>query len=65
MKKNPLDTEDAPSGTRPTRKKKRKSNKPEMLSRNVEITGFSTTVGLNAVHHKGAEPYIPMPNPAR
>jgi hypothetical protein len=24
----------------------------------VEITGVSTTVGLNAVHHKGTEPYI-------
>jgi hypothetical protein len=58
MKKNPVDTEDVPSGTRPTRKKKRKSNNPEMLSRNVEITGFSTTVSLNAVHHKGAEPYV-------
>jgi hypothetical protein len=58
MKKKPLDMQDAPTGTRPTRKKKGKINRPEMLARNVEITGFSTTVGLNAVHHKGAEPYI-------
>lgn len=29
-----------------------------MLWRNVEITGFSPTVGLNAVHHRGAEPYV-------
>jgi hypothetical protein len=58
MKKHPLDTQDAPTGTRPTRKKKRKRNAPEMLARNVEITGVSTTVGLNAVHHKGAERYV-------
>jgi hypothetical protein len=58
MKKNPLDTEDAFTGTRPTRKNKRKSNKPELLWRNVEITGVSTNVGLNAVHHKGAEPDV-------
>jgi hypothetical protein len=58
MKKNPLDTEHAPTSTRPTRKKKRKSNKPELLWRNVEITGVSTNVDLNAVHHKGAEPYV-------
>src|SRR4029450_3527492 len=58
MKKKPLDMQDAPIGTRPTRKKKGKINRPEMLAQNVEITGFSTTVGLNAVHHKGAEPYI-------
>jgi hypothetical protein len=58
MKKNPLDPHDAPTNRRPTRKKRRKSNEPEMLSRNVEITGVSTTVRLNAVHHKGAEPYV-------
>jgi hypothetical protein len=29
-----------------------------MLSRNVEITVVSATVGLHAVHHKGAEPYV-------
>jgi hypothetical protein len=36
--------QDAPTGTRPTRKKRGKINKPEMLSRNVEITGVSTSV---------------------
>jgi hypothetical protein len=29
-----------------------------MLSRNVEITSFSATVRLNAIHHKGDEPYV-------
>jgi hypothetical protein len=29
-----------------------------MLARSVEITRVSTTVGLNAVHHGGAEPYV-------
>lgn len=58
MKRNPLDPHDAPTNARPTLKKRRKSNEPEMLSRNVEITGVSTTVRLNAVHHKGGEPYV-------
>jgi hypothetical protein len=58
MKKNSLDTEAALTGRRPTRKIKRKSNTPELLWRNVEITGVSTNVGLNAVHHRGAEPYV-------
>jgi hypothetical protein len=57
-KKNPLDPHDALTNARPTRKKRRKSNEPEMLSRNVEITGVSTTVRLNAVHHKGTGPYV-------
>lgn len=58
MKKNPLNTEPAPASTRPNRKNKRRSNRPELLVRNVETTGVSTNVGLHAVHHKGAEPYI-------
>ena len=29
-----------------------------MLSRNVEITSFSATVLLNAIRHKGDEPYV-------
>ncbi len=58
MKKHPPDIQDAPPDPRPTRKKRRKSNEPEMLLRNVEIRGVSTTVDLHAVHHKGAEPYV-------
>jgi hypothetical protein len=36
----------------------RKSSKPEMLSRNVEITSFGATVRIGAVHRKGEEPEI-------
>lgn len=39
-------------------KKRRKSGRPEMLSRHVEISSFSATVHLNAVHRKGENPYI-------
>lgn len=38
--------------------KHRKSNKPELLSRDVEIASFGATVRLHTVHHKGDEPYI-------
>lgn len=38
--------------------KRRKSGRPEMLSRNVEISSFSATVRLGAVHRKGENPYI-------
>ena len=58
MKRDSLDTEVAFTGRKPTRKNKRKSNTPELLWRNVEITGVSTNVGLNVVHHRGAEPYV-------
>src|SRR3712207_3185857 len=58
MKKNSLDSEVAFTGRKSTRKHKRKSNTPELLWRNVEITGVSTNVGLHAVHHRGAEPYV-------
>src|SRR2546427_5910324 len=37
-------------------KKRRKSGKPEMLSRNVEISSFSATVRLDVVHRKGEQP---------
>lgn len=36
----------------------RKSGKPEMLSRDVEITSSSLTVRIRAVHAKGDEPEI-------
>ena len=39
-------------------RRQRKSSKPEMLSRNVEISSFAPTVRLSAVHRKGEEPYI-------
>src|SRR6059036_547727 len=39
-------------------KKRRKSGRPEMLSRNVVISSFSATVRLGAVHCKGENPYI-------
>jgi hypothetical protein len=58
MKKKPLDTEDAPTRARLSRRRKRKSNRPELLWRHVEITGISTSMGLNVVEHRGAEPYI-------
>jgi hypothetical protein len=38
------------------RKNKRKRHTPELAWRNVEITRVSTNVGLNVVHHTGAEP---------
>ena len=37
---------------------KAESSKPEMLSRNVKITSFSAAVRLNAICHKGDEPYV-------
>jgi hypothetical protein len=59
------------SGTRTTRetasskgdardvmRRKTRSSKPEMLSRNVEITSFGATVRIGAVHRKGDEPEI-------
>ena len=39
-------------------KKRRKSSRPEMLRRNVEISSFSVRVRLDAVHRKGEAPYI-------
>jgi len=39
-------------------KKRRKSGRPEMLRRNVEISSFSVRVRLDAVHRKGEAPYI-------
>jgi hypothetical protein len=53
MKKTPSETRNMPTAGRSISRTKRKSNKPEMLSRNVEITGFSASVRLDAVHHKG------------
>ena len=38
--------------------KKRRSGHPEMLSRNVEISDFRTTVRISAVHRRGDEPEI-------
>ena len=38
--------------------RRRKSGRPEMLSRNIEISSFSATVRLGAVHRKGENPYI-------
>lgn len=40
------------------RKKKRRSNRPEIISRNVTIAGFRATVRLHAVYRRGDEPYI-------
>jgi hypothetical protein len=39
-------------------RKRCKSSKPEMLSRNVEISSFGATVRIGAVHRKGEEPEI-------
>jgi hypothetical protein len=39
-------------------KKRLAGGRPEMLSRNIEISSFSATVRLHAVHPKGEDPYI-------
>jgi hypothetical protein len=39
-------------------KNRRRSGKPEMLWRSIEISSFSARVSLDAVHHKGQEPFI-------
>lgn len=39
-------------------KKRRKSGRPEMVRRNVEISSFSARVRLDAVHRKGEDPHI-------
>jgi len=58
MKKNSSDTNEPQAAARPKPQSRRRNGKPEMLSRNVAITSFSATVRLNAIHHKGDEPYI-------
>lgn len=40
------------------RKKPRKGNRPELISRDVALASFGATVRLHTVHHKGDEPYI-------
>ena len=37
---------------------KRKSDRPEILSRNVEFFSYRMSVGLRAVHQRGVDPYI-------
>src|SRR5690242_14417229 len=37
---------------------KKRSGRPEMLSRNVEISGFRMTARISAVHRRGEEPEI-------
>jgi hypothetical protein len=39
-------------------KKRRTSSRPEMLSRDFEISSLRATVRLNAVHRRGEEPYV-------
>jgi len=39
-------------------RKRRPGSRPEMLSRDVEISSFRMTVRLHAVHGRGEEPYI-------
>ena len=58
MKKNHSDTQEPQAAARLRPKRKPKSSKPEMLSRNVEITAFRATVRLNAIDRKGDEPYV-------
>ena len=41
-----------------TMAKKRRSQRPELLSRNLEFSSHRVSVHLHAVHHKGVEPYI-------
>jgi hypothetical protein len=38
--------------------KRKRSGKPEMLSRDVEISSFRASVRIHAVHHKNDEPEI-------
>jgi len=40
------------------RKKGHKGGRPEMLSRNIEITSFRASVRIHAVHRRGEEPEI-------
>jgi len=56
--KNSSDTQEPQAVARQKPKRRRRNGKPEMLSRNVAITSFSATVRLNAIHHKGDDPYI-------
>jgi hypothetical protein len=58
MKNNPSDTLQSATAAKPKAKKKPKNPKPEMLSRNVEITSFDATVRISASHSRGEEPYI-------
>jgi hypothetical protein len=55
---NTSDTQEPSAPAKPTRKKKRRSNRPEMLSRNVEISSFTPTMRLHAIHEKSDEPYL-------
>jgi hypothetical protein len=57
MKDNLLGMPGAPTSRKPTRKEKRKSSTPDMLSRKSR-SQVSRQVDLNAVHKKGAEPYV-------
>jgi hypothetical protein len=38
--------------------RKHKSERPEILSRNVAISSFSASVRLHAVHPRGEKPYV-------
>jgi hypothetical protein len=58
MKNTPSDNQEQTAPAKPKRRKARKTNKPEMLSRNVEISSFGGTVRIRAVHERGDEPYI-------
>jgi len=58
MKNIPPDTSVTTATSNPARKKKRKTNQPEMLWRHVEITSFCPTMRLHAIHRKGDEPYV-------
>ena len=39
-------------------RKRRPAGRPEMLTRDVEISSFRMTVRLHAVHGRGEEPYV-------
>ena len=39
-------------------RKRRPGGRPEMLTRDVEVSSFRMTVRLHAVHGRGEEPYI-------
>jgi hypothetical protein len=50
--------EEAPPTTRHKRKPTRKTNRPEIIWRNLEFSSFEMSVRLHASHPRGEEPFI-------
>ena len=58
MKNNPSGNQERKPAVKPKAKKRVKNPKPEMLTRTGEISSFSATVRISAVHQRGNEPEI-------